>query len=170
MSLFGDDEDVPRLAQKPTQNKSSLFDEDKPSSNRNSSSLFAEEDSPWGIPTPKKAGRAQLVKQLLQGADVPDVYIDLFDSSEKQGSGVKLAEVKKVLAASGLSEDLKERILSLVLPAGEEGASRDGVGRNEFNVFLALIGLAQEGEEVGLDAVDDRRRSMRPHMQEHWLH
>jgi sorting nexin-8 len=103
------------------------------------------------------------VKQLLQGADVPDLYIDLFDSLEKQGSGISLAEVNSVLAASGLGADVKGRITALVLPAGMEGASRDGVGRNEFNVFLALIGLAQEGEELGLDAVDDRRRSMCSH-------
>lgn len=163
MSLFGDfPDDAPSSGHKANASKSSLFDDDRPASNRNSASLFAEEDSsPWGMPTPKKAGRAQLVKQLLANADVPDVYVDTFDALEKRGSGVSLEETKKVLGASGLGEDLKSRILQQVLPTGEESASQTGVGRSEFNVLLALIGLAQEGEEIGLDAVDDRRRSMR---------
>ena len=51
------------------------------------------------------------------------------------------------------------KILNLVLPGGQETSS-DGLGRNEFNVLLALIGLAQEGEDITFDAVDERRNSM----------
>ena len=35
---------------------------------------------------------------------------------------------------------------------------RPEVGRGEVWVLLALVGLAQEGEEIGLDAVDERRK------------
>jgi sorting nexin-8 len=173
MSLFGDFADDPPSTsahQRGNPSKSSLFDDDRPSGagsgpgNRNSASLFAEEDSPWGMPTPKKAGRAQLVKQLLANVPVPDVYVDTFDGlvadGDKQGNGVSPAGVKKVLDAAGLDEDVKSRILGLVLPTGEQSAVDHGVGRHEFNVLLALVAVAQEGEELGLDAVDDRKRSM----------
>jgi sorting nexin-8 len=122
------------------------------------------DDSPWTMPTPKKAGRAQLVRNLLPGSDVPETYVDIFDNliaeGNKQASGVSLDGAKKVLEGSGLAPDAKGKILGLVLPAGEDSAVRNGVGRSEFNVLLALVALAQEGEDVGLDAVDERRRSM----------
>jgi sorting nexin-8 len=169
MSLFGDFADDPPSSQsKPNVSKTSLFDEEPSSHNRNSSSLFADDgagdDSPWGMPTPKKAGRAQLVKNLLPGTNVPELYVDIFDDlaaeGNKQGNGISLDGAKKVLEGSGLASDVKSRILGLVLPAGEEGALQNGVGRSESNVLLALVALAQEGEDVGLDAVDDRKRSM----------
>ena len=169
MSLFGDFADDPPSAgannhQRGNASKSSLFDEDRPGAgNRNSASLFAEDDSPWGMPTPKKAGRAQLVKQLLAGVDVPEAYVDTFDGlaagGDKHGAGLSFDGVKKVLGASGLDEDVKSRILGLVLPTGEASAVQNGVGRPEFNVLLALVAVAQEGEDVGLDAVDDRKKS-----------
>jgi sorting nexin-8 len=37
--------------------------------------------------------------------------------------------------------------------------SSNGLGRGEFSVLLALVGLAQEGEDLTFDAVDDRRKS-----------
>jgi sorting nexin-8 len=165
MSLFGEFADDPPPA-RANAGKSSLFEEERPSGNRHSSSLFADDadDSPWGIPTPKKTGRAQLVKSLLPGSDVPETYVDIFDNlvadGNKQGSGISLEGVKKVLESSGLAPDVKARILGLVLPTGDETAAQSGVGRAEFNVLLALIALVQEGEELGLDAVDDRKRSM----------
>jgi sorting nexin-8 len=36
------------------------------------------------------------------------------------------------------------------------------LGRSEVNVLLAMIGLAQEGDEVTLDGVDERKRSESP--------
>ena len=47
--------------------------------------------------------------------------------------------------------------MALVAPGG---ANELDLGRNEFNVLLALGGLAQEGEVVSLDGVDERRRGM----------
>jgi sorting nexin-8 len=163
MSLFGDfpDDSPARTKQ------STLFDNERPAAaNRSTSSLFADDpesgaDSPWAFPSPKKAGRAQLVKNLLPATDVPEIYIDTFDallaSGDKLGAGVSLDGVKKLLGESGLGPDVQARILGIVLPSGEE--SVEGLGRGEFNVLLALIGLAQEGDEVTLDSVDERRRS-----------
>ena len=39
------------------------------------------------------------------------------------------------------------------------GGQLSDLGRTEFNVLLALIGLAQEHEDITLDGVDERRKS-----------
>ena len=159
MSLFGDDEGS--SGAKPA---ASLFDDEPRPASKPGNSLFADDldssDSPWALPTPKKAARASLVKSLLPAAAVPDAYIDAFDAllsaGHRQGSGLSADGVKKLLADSGISAASQESILALVLPAGQENA---GLDRNEFHVVFALIGLAQEGEDLTLDSVDERRKS-----------
>ncbi|KIV99439.1 uncharacterized protein PV09_08870 [Verruconis gallopava] len=164
MSLFGDFADDPPSTHRANASKSSLFDDERPGGNRNSTSLFAEEDSPWGMPAPKRGGRAQVVKSLLADANIPDGYVDIFDhvlaEGHGKGAGVSLEGVRKVLAAGALDNNAAERIMAVVLPAGEASASENGIGRSEFNVLLALIALAQEGDDIGLDAVDYRRRNL----------
>jgi sorting nexin-8 len=116
------------------------------------------------MPTPKRAARQNLVKNLLPATDVPESYVDAYDTvlnaDEKTGLGIGVAGVKKILQSSNLSEQEQHKILNLIIPGGQESAN--GVGRSEFNVLLALIGLAQEGEDVTFDGVDDRRRSEWP--------
>lgn len=166
MSLFGsspDDSSVPSHS-KP-QSKSLFEDEATPGATSNAS-LFADEDdgggpSPWALPTPKKAGRSNLVKTLLPASAVPESYVDMFDtvleSGDRLGPGISLTGVKKILEDSGLDPAEQARVLALVIPGGKEGA--EGLGRSEFNVLLALIGLSQENEEATLDGVDERRKS-----------
>jgi sorting nexin-8 len=159
MSLFGD-EDVPARAK-----QSSLFDDDaKPAG----SGLFADElgssDSPWDFPTPKKAPRGSLVKSLLASVDVPPEYIDAFDglveAGDRAGNGISIEGAKKLLASSGVSSDVQTKILEMVSQPGQQSA---GLGRSEFNVLFALIGLAQEDDtDVTLDSVDERKKSRRP--------
>lgn len=158
MSLFG--ESPPKSS--PAQSKS-LFGE-QPAAAASTSSLFADDDtnndSPWSMPTPKKQARQSMVKNLLPSTDVPESYVDAFDSmlkaNETTGAGVSLNGVKNIIKGSNIDEDNQDQILNFVIPGGQESAN--GVGRNEFNVLFALIGLAQEGEEVTLDSVDERRR------------
>ncbi|PVH96328.1 hypothetical protein DM02DRAFT_617311 [Periconia macrospinosa] len=160
MSLFGDD-DVPSRP-KPKQT-SSLFDDDpKPTSN----SLFADDfqggdDSPWGFPTPKKQARGSLLKSLLPASDVPDSYIDAYDllleDEHGAGNGISIDSLKKLLGSSGLSNDMQSKILDIVVQPGQDSTV---LGRNEFNVLYALIGLAQEGDDVTLDSVDERKRNL----------
>jgi sorting nexin-8 len=113
------------------------------------------------MPTPKKVARQNMVKNLLPATDVPESYVDAFDTvlngSDKTGVGISLAGVKKILQSSKLSSDKQSRILKFVVPGGQENTN--GLGRSEFNVLLALIGLGQEGEDITLDGVDERRRS-----------
>lgn len=150
MSLFGEFPDDPPAAR----SKSSLFDDNRPSTHgRSTSNLFADDDlgdhsSPWGMPTPKKAGRAQLIKTLLPAGDVPELYVDVFDKLEER-------TVEGLLREAGISGEARERIEGIF-----EGAIGKELGRGEVNVLLALVGLSQEGEEISLDGVDERRRSM----------
>lgn len=154
MSLFGDSPPPSRQA------KSSLFDEEPAS--KSGSGLFADEGtgnsgSPWDFPSPKKSARKNLVKSLLQGSDVPDSYVDAYDNLLETGAtaegGISIAAARKLVAESKIGQGEQDKIFEIV------GASPDGLGRSEFNVLLALIGLAQEGEELSLDAVDERRQS-----------
>jgi sorting nexin-8 len=159
MSLFGD-EDVPSRAKQ----SSSLFDDEAKPAGKTGNSLFADEidsnDSPWGLPTPKKAGRGSLVKSLLPASSVPDLYIDAFDAildaGDRAGNGISMEGAKKLLAESRVSRDAQAKILEIV---GQPGQESVGLGRNEFNVLFALIGLAQEGDDVTLDSVDERKKS-----------
>lgn len=148
MSLFGE-EDIPARAK-----SSSLFDDDAKPASKPGNSLFDEadsNDSPWAFPTPKKAGRASLVKTLLPASDVPESYIDAFDALQDGGC----VSAKKLVGDSGVPSAQQATILEIV--GGQEGG--EALGRNEFNVCFALIGLAQEGEDVTLDGVDERKRS-----------
>lgn len=160
MSLFGDDDARPR----PKQQSSSLFDDDpKPTGNSLFADEFAGDESPWSFPTPKKAGRGSLLKSLLPASAVPDAYIDAYDrlleSGERAGSGISIAEAKKLLGSAQLLEERESKIWNVVSQPDQESA---GLGRNEFNVLYALLGLAQEGydaSELTLDSVDERKTS-----------
>lgn len=166
MSLFGTS---PPEAAQPSSNANpkSLFGDDTATAPTSNSSLFADnagDASPWSMPTPKKAARRELVKNLLPATDVPESYIDSYDtvldSKDRVGAGIGLTGIKNILASSGLSAADQAKILNFVVPGGQESAT--GLGRSEFNVLLALIGLGQEGEEITLDGVDERRRSAAP--------
>ena len=166
MSLFGTSPDESSLPGPPTRQPSkSLFDDRSTPGNVPNSSLFAGDDggngaSPWGFPTPKKAARADLVRTLLPVSDVPESYIDAFDtildSRERSGAGISVNAVKKLMESSRLGSAEQTRLLNIVAP---NCTSTTVLGRGEFNVLLALIGLSQESEEATLDGVDERRKS-----------
>ena len=173
MSLFGTSPDDGPPSNRDSRTKSSLFADDDhttPGFGGSSSSLFNDDDhdagtsSPWGSnnPAPKRAARRgrELVKTLLRPGDVPEEYVDAFDGmlrGEGGGGGeVSVEGVKRMMESTGLDEDVRKRILGMVV--GEEG-EREEVGRAEFNVLFALVGLALEGEDVTFDGVDERRKS-----------
>ncbi len=158
MSLFGSS---PPESTPEAQSKSSLFDDDRKSNAKSGSGLFDDDgasgDSPWSMPTPKKGGKADLVKTLLPASDVPESYIDALDvlansGYKADGGQIGIGGARKLLEGSRFNSD---KILRLVT-GGKDIAA---LGRNEFNVFLALLGLAQEGEDATLDGVDERRKS-----------
>lgn len=126
--------------------------------------LFADDDagsdSPWDMPTPRKQQtRADVLRYLLASATVPDNYIDAFDKivAEDGSAGrINSGGVARTLAAAKLGADAQARIMNILAPGG--GVEEVSLDRNQFYVLLALIGLAQEGETVSLDTVDERRR------------
>lgn len=163
-----------------------LFDDEGGISRTNSDHLFDAEDetpeggddnndstnndggSPWDMPSPrKKRTRAELLRSLLPASDVPDAYHGAFEAAvrdEHIKNSVSSGGVARVLAASKLDADSQASIMNVMAPGGSNTTDDDGhatitLGRNEFNVLLALIGLAQEGEVISLDSVDERRRS-----------
>lgn len=145
--------------------QSSLFSDEPALGAASSSSLFADDhagDSPWNIPASKRTARHELVKTLLPATDVPESYIDAYDlllnSGHKVGSGVGLTGVRELLSSSGLNAADQAKVLDLVVPGQQENPN--GLGRGEFNVLFALVGLAQEGEDLTLDAVDERRKKL----------
>lgn len=109
------------------------------------------------------------MKTLLPAADVPESYVDAYDqilnAGDRAGSGIGLTSVREILSGSGLSATDQDKIFNLVIST--DGDNSNGLGRSEFNVLLALVGLAQEGEELTFDAVDDRRQSEIPCFQSH---
>lgn len=143
-----------------------LFDDESTPGAASNTSLFDDDTngsaaSPWDFSTPKKAATGDLVKKLLPASDVPESYIDAYDlildSGDRFGAGMSLNGVKKLLTSSDLKAEDQARILDLVIPSGQEPSA--GLGRSEFNVLLALIGLARENEDLTLDGVDERRKS-----------
>jgi len=171
MSLFGESPPPTPAAR---QNKSSLFDDDEQPAARstsNNSGLFAETgnaddgQSPWDFPVPKKQNstrqRGDLIKTLLPPSDVPESYVNLFDTLLSQSTAhgaVTLTQIKTLLSQSNIGQPEQSKILDLI--SATDADNSRVLGRGEVNVVFALIGLAQEGEELGLDAVDERRRQL----------
>jgi sorting nexin-8 len=111
------------------------------------------------MPTPKRASKGELVKTLLPASDVPESYIDAFDilgasGYKVDGGKIGIAGVKKLFEGSSVDASNQDRIIKLVT-----GEQAHALGRSEFNVLLALIGLSEEREEASLDSVDERRKS-----------
>ncbi|RYP47117.1 hypothetical protein DL768_006791 [Monosporascus sp. mg162] len=170
MSLFGTSpsDEAPPGNSSAGRTRNWLFDDNEGSMTQSGSDALFNDDglgggrsgSALGIPTARKPeSRADLLRNLLAGTEVPDSYIEAFDSAIKEdGEGGKVTSsgVSKTLAAAKLSADDQACITGIVAPAGSDAP----IGRNEFNVLLALIGLAQEGESVSLDGVDERKRNL----------
>jgi sorting nexin-8 len=157
MSLFGDDAEPVSTPTRRQKTSSSLFNE----SPSRGASLFSESntedgESPWSFPTPKRAARSTLIKSLLKPGDVPEVYVDVFDKllAESDGHGVEIGAVRRLVRLAKLDEETGAKIEKTVVTN-----ERVGLERGEVWVLLALMGLAQEGEEITLDSVDERKRS-----------
>jgi sorting nexin-8 len=162
MSLFGSS---PSERQAPdsrnfNQSTSSLFEDERAMTRSGTSALFEDDSaapSPWDMPTPRKPqSRADVLKNLLPADSVPEEYITIFDNVVREngtGGKISVGGVTRTLASAKLGANDQARILSLIAPKEGEVA----LERSEFNVLLALIGLAQDEEAVTLDAVDERR-------------
>ncbi|KAM3468703.1 hypothetical protein MY5147_007672 [Beauveria neobassiana] len=120
-------------------------------------------DSPWDMPTPRKhQSRSELIRNLLPASDVPESYITTFDAVLRQhgdaAGRVTAAGIADVFATARIDADAQASIMALLAAGGN--ASDLTLGRGEFNVLLALAGLAQEGDIISLDGVDERRTNL----------
>lgn len=166
MSLFGSSPDDSTVTSQAMQSEhKSLFDDTQILGEASNASLFDDNadagPSPWGLPTPKKAVKSDMVKTLLPVSQVPESYVDAYDALLEAGyktrsGSITFSGAKKIFEGSGLEEAEQAKILNLVTGGQELQA---GLSRSEFNVLLALTGLSQEKDEVTLDGVDERRKS-----------
>jgi sorting nexin-8 len=171
MSLFGDDPPSITPTRRPKTSASLFADDDEPASAAatagGSTAIASSPLSSWTpVPSAKRASMrgAALLRSLVPAGQAPDVYADMYDriaaeskSTGGGGGGVDAAAVRDVLLQSGVDDEAAAVIRKTVMP----DESRE-LGRGEVNVLLAMIGLAQEGEEVTLDGVDERKRSESP--------
>ena len=79
----------------------------------------------------------------------------MVNGGDSVGGKISTAGVAKVLSAAKLDAVDQSRVVNIISSSG----LLSDLSRNEFNVLLALIGLAQEHEDINLDSVDERRRS-----------
>lgn len=79
------------------------------------------------------------------------MYIDVFDALAHNGK-VDEGSVRRVVGDAGIKGVQADEIVRTV--------GQKELGRGEFNVLLALVGLAAEGEDVTLDGVDERRANL----------
>ncbi|KAL8948527.1 MAG: hypothetical protein Q9222_005295 [Ikaeria aurantiellina] len=165
MSLFGSSPPEEPNQSSQSGKSQSLFDNDRTAGAANSS-IFDDGDgsgpSPWDMPTPKKPAKGDMVKTLLPATSVPESYVDAFDvmlesSYRVGGASISLAGAKKLFEGSGVDADEQRKIMNTVI-GGQEPPN--GLGRSEVNVLIALLGLAQENEEVTLDGIDERKRNL----------
>ncbi|KAG6258769.1 hypothetical protein E4U24_001101 [Claviceps purpurea] len=186
MSLFGTSptEDArpssspssPATGRLTTSRSGGLFDDDNDNNNNNdvmhkktsASSLFADDSpvreddasSPWDMPAPRpRKSRRDVLRSLLPTDDVPSSYVDVFDAINREEGGegrIRAGAISKLFAVAGLERGEQTHIMeSLATGVDSDDVS---LGREEFNVLLAMVALGQEGEVISLDAVDERRR------------
>ncbi|KAG5913515.1 hypothetical protein E4U53_004846 [Claviceps sorghi] len=155
----------PATGRQPAARSGGLFDDDlhKASSGGlfdDGSAARDSAESPWDMPAPRRRkSRRDMVRSLLPAADVPESYVDVFDAVDREGAGdgrVRAAAIAKLFANAGVDGPDQMHIMGLLAPGVE--SDHVSLGQDEFNVLLAMVALAQEGEVVSLDAVDERRR------------
>jgi sorting nexin-8 len=120
--------------------------------------LFGKSD-PWAPSTsPTGTDRGRRISSLLANALIPSIYTSLYEEGKDESSGkVSLRAFRALLERSKVAPSQKERIMWIVT---HELAVVDSVSPNVWNIAMALIGLAQQGEELDLDTVDAFRNRL----------
>lgn len=157
MSLFGDDD-----SQTPPSSSRALF---SPSfSDRPEASLFDDEPTDgWNVTA--RPRNTDVTPTLLTrfNAKIPQEYEAIYESLVETFGGGEHVPARQaaemVLDDAAVQGDVRERIWGAVI------GQKEVLGREEVWCLLAMVGVAAtEGEEVGLDAVDERRNGLHhPH-------
>jgi sorting nexin-8 len=121
-------------------------------------SLFGDSEgtsSPWNFPEPK--GPHDRIATLLADAPVPASYGRAFKESEPIAGFSSTSALRRVMDRTGLSNAQQDEVLSTLL----QGSSDQRLSEQVWNVGMALIGLAQNGEDdLSLDSVDYNRSNL----------
>ena len=152
MSLFGDDNDNDGVAVLPRSRKTHASSSGNNNRHSGASGLFGDDADPW-LPSPRKKVE---VGNMLDGADIPDLYIDLFESAAR-ANRLPITALNRMMAQARLSQDQQDSITSLL-----NLQHNSNLSRGLANVAFLLIALAQQGEELSMDAIDDRKRGRLP--------
>ncbi|KAK9478740.1 hypothetical protein V1514DRAFT_352046 [Lipomyces japonicus] len=155
-SLFGDPEPTPRSSLATTATVRSAV-------SSSADRLFDNNDSdPWTLPVPRVSQKPTL-SSLLDNVVLPQVYTDSFNAERASNGGsgdgfLTVENVRHLVDKAGLSNDPRgDRIVELIIRNKPDNRIDPGT----WAVALALIGLAQEGDEdLNLDSVDSRRFSL----------
>lgn len=159
MSLFGSSpEHTPAASPRATSARTgALFSDDPPAPPH---SLFDDaptDSDPWAFPTPRKASKPTLANLLTErNANIPEQYHIAFARLREEypagdGESVAVEGIEAIVREVG-GGDAMEKVFSVA------GRRKESWSREEVWSILALCGLALEGEELGLDNIDDRRR------------
>ncbi|EJD47959.1 hypothetical protein AURDEDRAFT_113230 [Auricularia subglabra TFB-10046 SS5] len=103
---------------------------------------------PWSAaPTPPPAARPSAFGFLDEGTRVPAIYAKAFALVDPNSSGdVSLSSLHRVVATSGLPASTIDRIVNLV-------STHTRVTRLEFYVAIALVAIAQSGQDISIERV-----------------
>ncbi|EJD07688.1 uncharacterized protein FOMMEDRAFT_143983 [Fomitiporia mediterranea MF3/22] len=108
---------------------------------------------PWSsapspdLPPPPTVAPTSPVASVIADATAPPLYHKAFRAVNPSGSGeTSINSLSRVLLTSGVSASIIQRIVNLV-------SSRPRVSKLEFFVALALVALAQSGEDLSIEQV-----------------
>ncbi|ANB14969.1 Mvp1p [Sugiyamaella lignohabitans] len=134
----------------------SLFGDDNDLFGRASGPGGGNDDDLWSLPQPKGSSKDR-ISSLLAGVSVPQSYDELYNRVRSSDGRVGIAGLEDVIGESAISVGTGELIVNLVT----KGKSNQSLDRDSWNVAMALVGLAQAGEDdLGLDAVDFSRDNL----------
>ncbi|RKF78862.1 Sorting nexin mvp1 [Golovinomyces cichoracearum] len=158
-SFFKDGFGIERSVPKPSRSQNSFFEEDygiersvpKPS-------LFTDDDN-LSSQSRRKSVSKKAMRNLPQLSQVPKSYDEIFVKTRRHDNindVIKVDAIKNILAQSRLLPQDERLILQKIFQSSQPS----DLTRDEFNVLLALIGLAQACEKITLDGVLQRENDL----------
>ncbi|GAA5805639.1 hypothetical protein HPULCUR_011160 [Helicostylum pulchrum] len=101
-------------------------------------------------------GSELTASNVLLGADIPEIYVDIYSRSNPHDEKVDIKSLDIILEQlSGLPIQTRREVIRLVT-----SPEADYVTRNEFNSFLALIACGQKNLELSLETIYQHRNDL----------
>ncbi|KAI8644245.1 hypothetical protein BD408DRAFT_384094 [Parasitella parasitica] len=100
-------------------------------------------------------GSRLTANNVLLGADVPDVYLDIYSKSNPHREEINVKPLQIILHLASIPLFQQQKIMNLIVATGESS-----VTRNEFNAYLALVACAQKNMDISLETVYQHRNDL----------